>query len=140
MKPTPFDPQTDLPPVPFEARCLRLAAALKQSGLEWNPHVGCFVWDPDRSIPVESPFPERVYFVLNLGRFLQIFESLDAMKQRLVWVPTWFQARLICRRLGIQVVPPPTPASEDAEPEAADELARLYETILTGLREGRPGL
>jgi hypothetical protein len=84
MKSKPFDPKTDLPPIPFEDSCLQLAASLKEAGLEWTPHVGCFVRDPEGRIKVESPFPSRVYFILNLGRFLQIFESIDSMKKELV--------------------------------------------------------
>jgi hypothetical protein len=112
---------------------------MKKAGLEWTPHVGCFVWDPEGSMPVESPFPERVYFVLNLGRFLQIFESVDAMKQNLVWVPTWFQSRLLCERMGIRVDPAADRTPGDAEPGAAEDLAHLYEIILDALRKRRTG-
>lgn len=92
MKPTPFDPARDYAPIPFEPAVLEAARRLKAAGLQWRPHVGCFAWDPDGYMPVPSPFPERVYFVLNLGRFTEILGSVEAMQERLVWVPTWTQA------------------------------------------------
>lgn len=134
MRPTPFDPATDLPPVPFEDRCLELARALRDAGLDWRPHVGCFVWDPEGCIDVESPFPARVYFILNLGRFLQIFESIETMKQKLVWLPTWYQARLLCQRMGIAGPTPTGGLSAERVPSAAEELASVYEAILRSLR------
>jgi hypothetical protein len=39
MQPTPFNPKSDLPPLPFEDRHCQLAASLKQAGLSWTPHV-----------------------------------------------------------------------------------------------------
>jgi hypothetical protein len=45
MKLKPFDPKTDLPPVPFEDSCLQLAASRKEAGLEWTPRVGSLVWE-----------------------------------------------------------------------------------------------
>ena len=73
MKPTPFNSKTDLPPIPFDLRHCQAAAQLKERGLPWTPHVGCFVWDPDAIMEVTSPFPNRIYFILNLGHFLRIF-------------------------------------------------------------------
>lgn len=43
MKPVPFSPQTDLAPISFDERTLQLARELKQQGLPWKPHTGCFV-------------------------------------------------------------------------------------------------
>jgi len=100
MKPTPFDLATDLPPLPFDLRHCQLAAELKRAGLLWTPHVGCFVWDRDRHIEASSPFPHRIYFI-NVGRFLQIFSSLEEVAEKLIWLPTEHQARLLCSRLGV---------------------------------------
>ena len=101
MKPTPFNPETDLPPTPFDLRHCQAAALLKQRGLSWTPHVGCFVWDPDEVIEVDSPFPGRIYFILNIGHFLKIFNSLEEISKRLVWLPTYHQARLLCDQLAV---------------------------------------
>ena len=92
MKPTPFNPETDLAPIPFTEKHCQAASKLKKAGLLWKPHVGCFVWDPEGYIKVDSPFPERIYFILNLGHFLRLFEATKKMVEKLVWLPTWHQA------------------------------------------------
>jgi hypothetical protein len=96
-----IDPEKDLAPMPFGGKICRLALNLKKGGLNWWPHVGCFVWDPDRCIKAESPFPGRVYFVLSLPRFIEIFGSTANMVEKLVWLPTWHQARMLGRRLDM---------------------------------------
>ena len=102
MRPTPFRIDIDLAPMPFEPAHRLAARQLKDKGLLWRPHVGCFVWDESGAISVPSPFPDRVYFVLNLGHFLRLFGTVEHMVASLVWLPTWHQARLICRQLGIE--------------------------------------
>jgi len=37
------DEKFGLPPIPFDDRLMDLALDLKNSGLPWSPHVGCFV-------------------------------------------------------------------------------------------------
>lgn len=101
MRPIPVDASKDLAPIPFDERLLAAALEMKTLGLAWHPHVGCFVWDVARCIQPDSPFPSHVYFVLSLPRFIDIFGSLEAMQERLVWVPTWHQARLLSRRVGV---------------------------------------
>jgi hypothetical protein len=101
MKPIPFNSQKDLAPVVFGTQTCRLANELKQLGISWQPHVGCFVWDPHEHITAESPFPHRIYFILSLPRFLDIFGSTEAIAEKLVWLPTWHQARLLCQQLGV---------------------------------------
>lgn len=93
VKPTPFDPTSDYEPVPFDEQTLAQAAALRDAGLTFRPHVGCFLWDRDHVMPVASPFPNRVYFILNLGRFEAILGSRAAIAERLIWLPTETQAR-----------------------------------------------
>jgi hypothetical protein len=130
MKPTPFNPETDLSPIPFDEQHRHLAAQLKEAGLTWKPHVGCFVWDRDKHIEVGSPFPNRIYFILNLGHFLRIFGTIEAVAEKLIWLPTHHQARLLCDRLGVD-------AKEiDAAPSSgkiSDGLLALYRIILTKL-------
>jgi hypothetical protein len=96
-----FNPEKDLAPMPFDESICRRALEMKEAGLEWRPQVGCFVWDPDESIKPASPFPGRIYFILSLARFIDIFDTIEQMAEKLVWLPTWHQARLVCRRLGI---------------------------------------
>jgi hypothetical protein len=130
MKPTPFKLETDLPPIPFDLRHRKAAAQLKESGLPWTPHVGCFVWDPNEIIPVTSPFPGRMYFILNLGHFLRIFGSLDDISKKLVWLPTYHQARLLCDQVGVdqEEVSAVWASAETIRP--GDEILELYKMIL----------
>jgi hypothetical protein len=127
MRPVAFNPANDLPPIPFDHELGRLAQALKQSGLPWRPHVGCFVWDPEKHITPPSPFPERVYFILSLPRFVELFGSIEAIQEKTVWLPTWYQARLLGRRYGL---------ADGCRHQAADpaqELKALYRRILDAL-------
>lgn len=102
MTSIPFDPGKDIAPIPFEERLCRSALALKERGLPWRPHVGCFVWDPEGVIESPSPFPNRIYFILSLPRFLGIFGTAENMIDKLVWLPTMHQAKTVCRQLGFK--------------------------------------
>ena len=86
------------PPIPISEEILRLARGLKEGGLDWEPEVGHFVWDPNEVIESPSPFPLRVYFILNLKRFLSIFGSIDSMKSNLIWLPTPYQLKAYASR------------------------------------------
>jgi len=94
-----FNPEKDLAPMPFDERICLHALEMKNSGLVWRPHVGCFVWDPNEIIKPASPFPGRIYFILSLSRFIDIFGSIDQISSKLVWLPTWHQARLDYQQL-----------------------------------------
>jgi hypothetical protein len=133
MKPTPFNPETDLPPIPFDLRHCQAAAQVKDRGLPWTPHVGCFVWDPDEIIEVASPFPGRIYFILNLGHFLRIFGSLEEISRKLVWLPTYHQARLLCNQVGVDQKRVLAALASTENINAGDELLVLYKLILNKL-------
>ena len=133
MKPTPFNPETDLPPIPFDLRHCKAAALLNDRGLTWTPHVGCFVWDPDEIMEVTSPFPSRIYFILNLGHFLRIFGSLEEISRKLVWLPTYHQARLLCDQVGADQEEVSAVLASAASIRAGDELLVLYKMILSRL-------
>ncbi|NIQ37642.1 MAG: hypothetical protein GTN81_03520 [Proteobacteria bacterium] len=137
MKPTPFDPKSDIPPIPFDERHCERALSLKKSGLLWKPHVGCFVWDRDQLIKVDSPFPERIYFILNLGHFIRLLGSVDNIAERLVWLPTWHQARLLAIRLGVEERDISGIWSSPDEIVPGDELLELYGILLRALRKER---
>jgi hypothetical protein len=128
MKPTPFNPETDYAPIPFTDEVCRAAKTMKDNGLSWQPHVGCFVWDADEHIQVSSPFPHRIYFILNLGHFLKRFGTVKNIADKLVWLPTWHQARLLCREFGV---------SEDkvrnASSNTKEALISLYTLICESL-------
>lgn len=133
MKPTPFAPATDLAPIPFDGRHWAAARRLKQAGLAWKPHVGCFVWDPDGLLPVDSPFPDRVHFILNLGHFVRLLGSVERVQERLVWLPTWHQARLVAEALGVGEEAIRTIWTGETLPGPGEDLLMLYERILAAL-------
>jgi hypothetical protein len=93
--------EIDLAPMAFDESICRQALKTKKCGLVWKPQVGCFVCDPDEWIKLVSPFPGRIYFALNLHRFIQLLDTIDKIVKKLVWLPTWYQARLVCRKLGV---------------------------------------
>jgi hypothetical protein len=134
MKPIPFNPENDMPPIPFNEDHLHLAHKMKKSGLHWKPHLGCFVWDVENLIEAESPFPLRVYFILSLPRFISIFGSLENVAEKLVWLPTWHQARLIADRLGVDN----SKIADLWHPESlhtpGEELYGIYRLIIEKLR------
>jgi len=133
MTPVRFDPEKDLAPLPFDDRICQQALQMKASGLKWQPHVGCFVWDPEHYIKLDSPFPNRIYFVLSVPRFIQIFDAIEKMIEKLVWLPTWHQARLLCRGLGkpVDTVARLWQANDNLAP--GDELLAIYQVIIDAL-------
>jgi hypothetical protein len=135
MKPIPFDSQKDLAPFVFDIEICRLAKKLKQQGLPWQPHVGCFVWDPDEHIKGKSPFPHRIYFILSLSRFIDIFGSIRAIGERLVWLPTWHQAWLLCQQLGVPDQVVSDIWRSGTLPSAGEELGIIYKLIIGVLKE-----
>ncbi len=132
MSNIPFDPAVDLAPIPFRDDLCRLARELRDQGLVWKPHVGCFVWDPDAHIDAPSPFPGRIYFILSMARFLRIFGSVEAMVQHLVWLPTWHQAHQVARKLGVGPDLQMT-AGTDLGQQGGADLIYLYRRIQDAL-------
>jgi hypothetical protein len=125
----------DFPPIPIEPDVLEGAHRLKRNGLKWEPRVGCFVWDRESILPVPSPFPLNVFFVLSMKRFLQFFDDVGTMEEKLVWIPTIGQALEICRIMEIR--PSGLLNSDHQRPtgSARAELLRLFDMILARLQE-----
>ena len=130
-----FNPEKDFAPMPFDDRiCLR-ALEMKKNGLAWRPHVGCFVWDPDLTIKPDSPFPGRIYFILSLRRFIEIFETVDRIAEKLVWLPTWNQAQLVYRELAGTGAATDIKRPDAHEFSIVDELLDIYGLIIEALKE-----
>jgi hypothetical protein len=121
-------------PIPFDHRLLQRALDMKKSGLPWTPETGCFVWDPQAVIEAPSPFPNRVYFILNMRRFLDIFGNIEAMQDKLVWLPTWSQATQLCRELNVD-----RPVDDLGDRSEVAVLTRLYRSINRKLGTSRVG-
>jgi hypothetical protein len=134
MRTNRFNPEKDLAPMPFDEGICRKALEMKKSGLTWKPHVGCFVWDPDECIKPASPFPGRIYFILSLQRFIEIFDSTEEVAAKLVWLPTWHQARLICRQLGISIEAIEEEREKDDALSPGEDLLHIYGLIVEALR------
>ena len=134
MKSKRFNPEKDLAPIPFDERICLQALRMKKGGLAWQPHVGCFVWDPDEFIKPTSPFPGRIYFILSLARFIEIFDSIEHIAEKLVWLPTWYQARLVCQQLGIADQAVDVRRQQDHPILPADELVHVYGLIADALK------
>jgi hypothetical protein len=128
-----FDPQKDSAPIPFNQEICQFALEMNRSGLVWRPHVGCFVWDPDKVIKQTSPFPNRIYFLLSMTRFLEIFGTKMKMVENLVWLPTWRQARSICRQLEISDSVIADLFQQDAIVD--EDLKEIYRCIRSALKE-----
>ena len=135
MAPIRFNPEKDLAPTPFDEQICRLALEIKNIGLTWQPHVGCFVWDPDNWIKPESPFPGRIYFILSLPRFIEIFGSIQEIARKLVWLPTWHQACLLSMRMGIDAETREKSRQPAITRTPTAELFRIYRLIIEGLYE-----
>lgn len=130
MKPTPFDEKKDYAPTPFERRHCEMAARLKKAGLRWWVHVGCFAWDPDGWIVETSPLPNRIYFILNLSYFSRALGGTEGISRKLVWLPTWHQARLLCRERNVSDQAVAAIWSAPIPMGPGDELMALYELLL----------
>ncbi len=125
----PSDADEKLLPLPIDDTILAAAFRLKTLGLPWSPQVGCFVWDRNAVISAPSPFPKRVYFILNMRRFTDIFGSEENMRRQLVWVPTWHQAVQLCSRLGVAEVDADRFSDGKGFASGEDGLLRLYARI-----------
>ena len=134
-----FNPEKDLAPMPFDERVCLGAMAMKKSGLVWRPQVGSFVWDPDEFIKPPSPFPGRIYFILSFARFIEIFDTIDQIAEKLVWLPTWHQARLVSRQLGITDENLENRRQRDLTSSSpVEELLQIYGLIIETLKQGNP--
>ena len=130
-----FNPEEDLAPTPFDKQICLKALEMKTSGLVWRPHVGCFVWDPDEIIEPDSPFPNRIYFILSLKRFINIFKTIDRIAEKLVWLPTYHQALGLYRQLAGPAAVKNRRDPEDLALSTVEELFHIYELIIESLKE-----
>ena len=134
MKPTPFDEKKDYAPTPFDRRHCEIAARLKEAGLRWWVHVGCFAWDPDGWVAETSPLPNRIYIILNLSYFARALGGIEEISRKLVWLRTWHQTRLLCRERGVSDEAVAAIWSSSSPMGPGDELIALYELLLDRLR------
>ncbi|EMI53369.1 hypothetical protein, partial [Rhodopirellula sallentina] len=108
----------------FSTEEVRLAHELKAAGLPWQPQPGHYVWDGEPLIEHDSPFHDRVFFILDLKHFLRRSETMERLVESMVWLPTWQQCRDLLRERGV---------SNNAIIE------RLQETDAFDVRDRTPG-
>ena len=130
-----FNPEKDLAPMPFDERICQQALKMKNAGLVWRPHVGCFVWDRDEVIRPASPFPGRIYFILSMTRFVEIFGSIEQITAKLVWLPTWHQAQLVYRQMRGTNAARDVQGPENQTFSATEDLIHIYGLIIEALNE-----
>lgn len=86
---------------PFSQDEIELAQLLKAYGLSWTPCVGHYVLDQSGLIEVDSPFQDRVYFILDLKHFLRRSETLERLAESMCWLPTYEQCRQVLDHLMV---------------------------------------
>jgi len=70
---------------------------------------------------------------LNLGHFLRLLGSIEDVVQKLVWLPTWHQARQIGEKLGIGDKELAGLFTRAEAETPGDELLAVYDLILKRL-------
>jgi hypothetical protein len=114
----------------FSRQAIELAGQLKRRGLCWEPQAGHFVWDEDGVLPHDSPFQPRVFFILDLRHFLRYAGSLEALQQRMRWLPAWYDARRWLAAAGVRSGEVAERLTATDAVRAGRELEALYEMML----------
>ena len=119
--------------IPFNRGHCELALIMKDSGLKWQPIMGHYIWDPERKIFKNSPFHNRIYYILNIEHFISIFSSIENIKKLFIWLPDYYQSRLICEDLGLDRNYVFEKLMASNVKSTRDELSVLYNLIITKL-------
>ncbi len=118
----------------FTSDEIELAQTLKDMGLEWTPMPGHYVLDQSDLIECESPFQGRVFFILDLKHFLRRSGTIESLKDRVCWLPSWEQAREILRDLSVSDQSIASHLSGTRAIEAGTERLELYRLIQKQLK------
>ena len=108
---------------------IEMAISFKAGGVPWRPSAGHYVLDRQSIVQRESPFQPGVYFILNLPHFMKLAGGLDSLIEKMVWLPTWEQARDILRESGLSDQSLQSILQESQSIAEANELTKLYELI-----------
>ena len=85
----------------FSQEEIELAKRLRAHGLTWEPRAGHYVYDETGFCPHESPFQDKVFFILNYKYFMKVVGGVDRFKEIMIWLPTWHDSRQILRSLQV---------------------------------------
>jgi hypothetical protein len=105
----------------FSPQDIHGAKQLRDLGLRWEPQL-----------------QDGVYFILDLKHFLRRAGLLDRLKQSMVWLPTWHQARRILQTMGVDNGTVAHALQAPSVLEHHQELRALYELVATRLRAMPP--
>lgn len=121
--------------IKFSSEELELAQLLKAYGLCWTPEVGHYALDQAGLIECESPFQDRVFFILDLKHFLRRSQSIEGLVSGMCWLPTWEQARQVLREQNVdagRISEHLKATNAIARGDERLELYRLIESSITG--------
>ena len=119
----------------FSQEEIEMARELRRLGLKWEPCVGHYVYDENRSCPKGSPFQDRVYFILNYDCFMNHLGGVERFKEVMLWLPTWHDAREMLQSLGVSDEKVALRLQGCRALESRKELLILYEMIAESLRD-----
>jgi hypothetical protein len=121
--------------VRYSAEEIQLAHELKAAGLPWQPEPGHFVWDGEPLIEHDSPFHDRVFFILDLKHFLRRSESMERLIASMVWLPTWQQARELLAGMDVSADAIQSRLIESNALANGNERLVLYQMLMEALPE-----
>lgn len=117
----------------FSDEEIQLAQELKAAGLPWQPEPGHYVWDGVPLIEHDSPFHDRVFFILDLKHFLRRSDSMEHLIASMVWLPTWQQVRELLAGLGVSVETIHSRLIESNALAKGNERLVLYQVLMEAL-------
>jgi pyridoxamine 5'-phosphate oxidase len=119
---------------PFSNEEIALARRLKALALRWEPQAGHYACeDAD-----DASGNARMHLVADLGRILTEFGSIDALRERLTWLPDWHDARRLLRGMGVRDDEVLARLAREGYFASGRELLGLYRMLLERL-EGPAG-
>ena len=119
----------------FSQRHIDLAREFQSLRLPWTPAVGHYVYDVYGKLAQISPVQDRVFLIHDCEDFIQRVGGIGPLKQLMVWLPTWNDAREILRWLGLEDADVELELVRRAAIAEGTELLALYELIAQRLSD-----
>ncbi len=119
----------------FSERQIELAKQLKDLGLPWTPALGHYVYDVSGRVQLSSPFQDHVFFILDYDRFVDQLGGIKQLKESMIWMPLWRDAREILRSMGVEDDEVELEIVRKSGIAKGTELLALYEMIAQQLSD-----
>lgn len=113
----------------FTTENINLALLLKEKGVEWTPSAGCYIWDQHNTIKRKSPFPNNIYYILDIEYFTGLFGSTEQLAEQVVWLPTYLEALYLCRKKGVSMQKLQKLGVNIVDGNPGKELLKLYQIL-----------